>query len=73
MNKHLYKSDGTGTNGNNDITLKVNAFVDDICKSFPEYNDAELELYIMEDIISRFCYNRIKKRVELMQNKNNNT
>ena len=64
--KHLYEINGTGTNGNDEITLKVNAFVDDICKNFPEYVDAELELYIVEEILSRFCYRRIKKRVEII-------
>ena len=62
--KHLYETNGTGTNGNNEITLKVDAFVDEMCKNFSEFPDAELELYIIEDIMTRFCHKRILKRVE---------
>ena len=64
--KHLYEINGTGTNSDNEITLKVDTFVDDICENFPEYVDAELELYIVEEILSRFCYRRIKKRIEII-------
>ena len=52
MNKHLYEENGTGTNGNNELSIKVKNFVDDVCNSFGDYLDADLELYIMEDIMT---------------------
>lgn len=72
MKKHLYKENGTGTNGDNEISIKVKKFVDDMCDSFSDYLDADLELYIMEDIMAEFCHRRIKRRLEVIKERKNN-
>ena len=66
MNKHLYEENGTGTNGNNELSIKVKNFVDDIYNTFSDYPDDELELYVMEDIMTEFCHKRIKRRLEII-------
>lgn len=67
MNKHLYEENGTGTNGNNELSIKVKNFVDDVYNTFSDYPDDELELYIMEDIMAEFCHRRIKRRCEIIK------
>ena len=76
MKKHLYEEDGSGTNGNLDLDLAVNNFVDNLINDVGlDYLDAELELYILESIMTRFSYHRIKTKVALNKKKeieNNN-
>ena len=72
MKKHLYEENGTGTNGDNEIFIKVKNFVDDVCNTFSDYPDDELELYIMEDIMAEFCHRRIKRRVEVIKERKDN-
>lgn len=64
MKEHLYNPDGTGTLGCHEIDREIETFVDNIAEKFSDYNDAELELYTIESITTRFCYHRIKKRIK---------
>jgi hypothetical protein len=72
MKKHLYEENGTGTMGDNEISIKVKKFVDDMYNSFGDYIDADLELYIIEDIMTEFCHKRIKRRLEVIKERKNN-
>ncbi len=72
MKRHLYEENGTGTNGDNEISMKVKNFVDDIYNTFSDYPDDELELYVMEDIMAEFCHKRIKRRLEVIKERKNN-
>ena len=64
MKEHLYNPDGTGTLGCPEIDKDIDAFVDNIAEKFSDYNDAELELYVIESVVTRFCYHRIQKKVK---------
>ena len=65
MKKHLYNENGTGVNGGiSEIDDKIKAFVDDVCDNFGDYLDADLELYVLEEIMARFCHKRIHRQVE---------
>lgn len=62
MSKHLYKKDGSGTIGDFEIDRKITAFVEDIVTSNSKYNNAELELYVMEQVMGEFLRLRVRKR-----------
>lgn len=68
--KHLYAENGSGTMGDKELDLAVNNFVDNLIKNIgTKYVDAELELYILETIMTRFSYHRIKTKVTLNKEK----
>ena len=63
--KHLFMEDGTGTLTDYRIDEKVSACVDELIDTMgSEYNLAELEAYVMELILARFCWARITNRSE---------
>lgn len=72
MKEHLYNPDGTGTLGCREIDREIEAFVDNIAEKFSGYNDAELELYIVESVTTRFCYHRIQQRMKKMREEKEN-
>lgn len=63
--KHLYNEDGTGVNGGvTELDDVIKAFVDNVYDSFDVYLDSDLELYVLEEVMARFCYKRIQCKVK---------
>ena len=69
MSKRLYKKDGSGPIGDVEIDYEIERFVRNILKTYSKYNEAELELYIVEGIMSEFISARILKRAEQLREK----
>ena len=71
--KHLFMEDGTGTLTDYRIDEEVNACVDKLIDTMgSEYNLAELEAYVIEQIVARFCWARITNRSESKKDANIN-
>ena len=69
--KHLFMEDGTGTLTDYRIDEKVSACVDELIDTMgSEYNLAELEAYVMELIVARFCWARITNSTESKKDAN---
>ena len=65
MKKHLYDESGIGINGGiRELDSTIKTFVDNVYDNFNEYLDADLELYILEEVMSQFCYKRIQCQVK---------
>ena len=65
MKKHIYEQNGTGVNGGiNEMDTDIKTFVDNIYNKYNDYLDADLELYILEEVMSRFCYKRLQCQIE---------
>lgn len=63
--KHIYEQNGTGVNGGiKELDTDIKTFVDNIYNTYNGYLDSDLELYILEEVVSRFCYKRIQCQIE---------
>lgn len=67
MGENLYKKDGSGIIGDTEIDNKISALVKDILTTHSEYNNAELELYVIERVMGEFLQARVYKRMEVMK------
>ena len=74
MNKHLFEEDGTGTIATSELDDKVYDYITDIVNTYgTEYNLAELELYVLELVMSIFTHTRIKNKLKKIRETKNNT
>lgn len=65
MKKHIYEQNGTGVNGGIEgLDTDIKTFVDNIYNTYNGYLDGDLELYILEEVMARFCYKRIQCQIE---------
>lgn len=64
IKRHLFHEDGTGTICDSTIDDKVTRCLDEVITTIgSEYSLAELEAYVMELVLDRFCSARIQNRV----------
>ena len=76
--KHIYNTDNTGLNNaaiydRGVIEDKISDAITEIMDILGnEYPSAEIEMYIIEEVIDKFLQERINKRTELLRKEKSN-
>lgn len=76
--KHIYNTDNTGLNNaaiydRGVIEDKISDAITEIMDIFgDEYPSAEIEMYIIEEVIDKFLQARIDKRTKLLRKEKSN-